>query len=148
MMAYLPALTMVAASLFAFLPGCATAQTPPGIQTPSHNIFCLYETYEGLVAGQPPDLRCELAQISSVPPPPPRPCPFSWGLGFEVTQKSAAGERICISDTIKNPAYPVLPYGSEWSHGGFSCKSETSGLTCTNASGHGFMLSRVLQRLF
>lgn len=37
---------------------------------------------------------------------------------------------------------PVLPYGSIWSRGAFSCQSQTNGITCENATGNGFFLSR------
>jgi hypothetical protein len=32
--------------------------------------------------------------------------------------------------------------------GGFVCKSTETGLTCTNAAGHGFMISKEVQKLF
>jgi hypothetical protein len=128
-------------------PGTAEAQDGlEGIQTPSHNIYCLIEgpiTDDGVT-----DLRCELAEITSKPLPRPVRCEGDWGLGFEVTQNDSVGRRICISDTIKNPSYPVLPYGREWTSSGFTCRSETTGLSCSNSKGHGFMLSRAVQRLF
>ncbi|MFP5450499.1 MAG: hypothetical protein ACLGG9_01980 [Thermoleophilia bacterium] len=37
---------------------------------------------------------------------------------------------------------PVLPYGSSWSRGAFTCSSQTNGISCENASGNGFFLSR------
>jgi hypothetical protein len=136
--AVLTALLLLAA------PNLARAQE--GIQTPSHNIFCLVEG--PIAAADVPDLRCELAEITSRPPPRPRRCEGDWGLGFDVTQNGAAGQRICISDTIKDPSYPVLPYGQEWTRGAFTCRSKTTGLTCANSQGHGFMLSRAVQSLF
>ena len=91
MMAYLPASRWSRLLFSLFYRDARLRKLHRESETPSHNIFCLYETYEGLVAGQPPDLRCELAQISSVPPPPPRPCPFSWGLGFRSYSKERRG---------------------------------------------------------
>ena|ERR1700736_2027405 len=51
---------------------------------------------------------------------------------------------------VGDPAtdFPKLAYGRTWSWHGFSCKSERSGLTCRNRSGHGFFLSRASQRVF
>ena len=36
----------------------------------------------------------------------------------------------------------VLGYGQTWSRGPFTCQSAEAGLTCTNADGNSFMLSR------
>lgn len=37
---------------------------------------------------------------------------------------------------------PVLPYGAVWSRGAFTCQSQTNGISCENAGGNGFFLSR------
>ena len=43
----------------------------------------------------------------------------------------------------------VLAYGMTWSGGGgLRCRSAETGLTCRNASGHGFFLSRERWRSF
>jgi hypothetical protein len=49
-----------------------------------------------------------------------------------------------------NPAteYPKLGYGRRYTWRGITCVSATTGLTCRNASGHGFFLSRRRQRIF
>ena len=39
-------------------------------------------------------------------------------------------------------AGPVLPYGRFWQHGGFTCLSATSGLTCINSTGAGLRMAR------
>ena len=44
--------------------------------------------------------------------------------------------------------YPKLAYGKTWKWHGLSCSSARSGLTCRNASRHGFFLSRASQRVF
>jgi uncharacterized protein DUF6636 len=54
----------------------------------------------------------------------------------------------CISDTVLDPAAPELSYGSTWQGGQFTCESSPEGLRCTNASGHGFFLSRERSELF
>ncbi|MGZ8739995.1 MAG: DUF6636 domain-containing protein [Gaiellaceae bacterium] len=43
---------------------------------------------------------------------------------------------------------PVLRYGRSWTWHGIRCTSRRTGLTCKNPSGHGFVLSRQLQRVF
>lgn len=39
-------------------------------------------------------------------------------------------------------AAPVLPYGTFWQTGAFTCLSAQSGLVCTNGSGAGLRMSR------
>jgi hypothetical protein len=45
-------------------------------------------------------------------------------------------------------ALPVLAYGEVWQRGGFTCKSEPTGITCFNADRHGFSLARAKQAVF
>jgi Family of unknown function (DUF6636) len=131
----------------AALPRLADAQaTLPGFKMPSNNIYCMFEP-AGL--GQPKsDLRCDMVQITSRPPPPPASCPLAWGKYFEIGQDAASGVRICVGDTTRDDSLPVLAYGTGWSHNGFLCLSTMGGLVCANAKGHGFMLSRQVQKLF
>lgn len=42
----------------------------------------------------------------------------------------------------------VLKYGESISGNGWTCRSETTGLTCKNQDGHGFLLNRTQYRLF
>jgi len=42
----------------------------------------------------------------------------------------------------------VLKYGETISGNGWSCRSETSGLSCKNNDGHGFSINRQEYRLF
>jgi hypothetical protein len=46
------------------------------------------------------------------------------------------------------PTYTVLAYGRTWRARGFTCRSRTTGLTCTNGRGHGLFLSRESYRLW
>jgi hypothetical protein len=80
-------------------------------------------------------------------PPRPADCELDWGEAFEMTAKGSAG-RICHGDTVADPQLPVLAYGEIWQRGGFTCRSEQTGLTCFNAMQHGFSLSRAAQRVF
>lgn len=94
-------------------------------------------------------LRCEIA--SSLQPKPPQPyagyCPFAWGKGL-LLPMSGRPEILCISDTVADPHKSILPYGSKWKNRGLKCVSEKAGLTCNNATGQGFFLSREKWRVF
>ena len=126
--------------------GDAGAQDAIGFKMPSNNIYCqLQSPFDD---NPVPYLRCDLQQITSKPPPRPKNCPLSWGDAFTVAQNGSSGQRMCHGDTVKNDDLMLLPYGSQWNQSGFLCKSATSGLTCTNAQGHGFMLSKAVQKVF
>jgi hypothetical protein len=111
---------------------------PTGFKSPSGNIHCQY--FE-------PELRCDIAQVSGPLPPRPRDCDLEWGQAFAITATSRSA-RLCYGDTVADDRLPVLAYGSVWRRGSFSCTSEQTGVTCNNALGHGFSLSRAVQRLF
>jgi hypothetical protein len=55
---------------------------------------------------------------------------------------------MCHGDTVADPSAPVIPYGTQWRAYGFVCTSQTTGLTCVNSAGHGFSLSRAVQKVF
>jgi hypothetical protein len=55
---------------------------------------------------------------------------------------------VCHGDTVDDPEAEVLDYGSTLTFGGITCTSAKAGMTCQNAAGHGFTLSRKLQSLF
>jgi hypothetical protein len=126
-------------------PCCASAQTELGFKMPSKNVYCIIEPADG---SQPADLRCDIQQMNNPMPAPPRDCPLSYGDAFSITPNGASGRLVCHGDTTKNDDLPMLAYGSLWNEKGFTCRSEMSGLTCTNARGHGFSLSRANQRTF
>ena len=111
---------------------------PTGFKSPSGNIHC--QVFGG-------ELRCDIAQVSGPLPPRPRDCELEWGQAFAMTATSRS-ERLCYGDTVADNSLPVLAYGSTWRRGGFTCTSEQTGVTCSNAPGHGFALSRAVQRLF
>jgi uncharacterized protein DUF6636 len=58
--------------------------------------------------------------------------------------------RVSVGFLKSNAAtdFPVLRYGRSRSWLGIRCTSRRSGLTCTNQSRHGFVLSRQSQRVF
>jgi hypothetical protein len=122
--------------------GAANAQNAPiGFQTPSKNIACQYYDYNG-----PATLRCDIGETTTTPPR-PADCQEEWGRSFEMEAKGGAG-RVCAGDTVNDPSLPTLAYGEVWQRGGFTCRSEQSGLTCFNAMQHGFSLSRTAQKVF
>jgi Family of unknown function (DUF6636) len=134
-------------SVVSMLPSDGEAQSGVvGFKMPSNNVYCMLEPpYQGHPGT---DLRCDIEQMTSKPLPTPKDCPLSWGDAFAIAESGDEGVRICHGDTTRDDALPVLPYGAQWNKAGYLCKSETSGLTCTNAKGHGFMLSRALQQVF
>jgi hypothetical protein len=55
---------------------------------------------------------------------------------------------VCASDSVIDPAAPVLDYGRSITRWGLSCTSRRTGMTCTNAEGHGFTVARRSQKVF
>jgi hypothetical protein len=55
---------------------------------------------------------------------------------------------LCYGDTVLDKTLPVLAYGEVWQRGGFTCTSEQSGITCSNADRHGLALSWAKQEVF
>ena len=128
------------------LGGPAAAQDQAGFKMPSGNVFCIIEApYDGHPQS---DLRCDIMQINGRLPRPPADCDLSWGDAFSVSERGRTGIRVCHGDTVRNDELPVLGYGATWNEGGFSCMSSPTGVTCTNEGGHGFSLSRAVQRVF
>jgi len=122
----------------------AAAQATGFFETPSHNIVCLY----GYGTHVPtPYLECGIA--SGLRPAPPRSAPDCRVLDYTANRiaLTPAGRPqpiACSGDAgpFADPSARELPYGTVWHGGGFSCASASSGLTCRNAAGHGFFLSR------
>jgi hypothetical protein len=132
-----------AAALAALFAPAAMAQE--GFRSPSGNIHCQFFTAGG---GADATMRCDLRQTSNRPPPRPRDCDLEWGQAFEISARAAHGTRLCYGDTVQDNRLPVLPYGRTWQRAGIACLSERSGVTCRNARGHGFALSRGAQSVF
>lgn len=123
-------------------PRIAAAQSTE-FKMPSNNVYCMLESPYNDNA-----LRCDIRTVTNRQPPVPASCQFAWGKSFEITPNGSIGTRICVSDAVYDPTYPTLAYGTQWNQGGFTCKSAESGLTCTNASGHGFTIAKEAQKLF
>jgi hypothetical protein len=102
-----------AAVIFAPL---ATADTYPFL-SPSGNISCEMENIIYCQTNSPPQ-SVHMSADGTVTPCTGEGCVGNPGIGT-----------------------PTLAYGQSANHGGFTCVSQTDGVTCTVASGHGFTIS-------
>jgi hypothetical protein len=110
-------------------------------RTPSGNIGCAGET-----ARASNSIRCDIRNRSWSPPPKPRSCELDWGGGISLDRRGRS-QFVCAGDTALNNG-GKLAYGKRKTIGAIVCVSRTSGLTCTNADGHGFAMSRTSYRRF
>lgn len=112
-------------------------------RTPSANIHCMAWNNPS------PYIRCDILQIDAEPGP-TRDCPVEeglWGHSF-LLEEGGSAQAICTNDAVVSEASPVLQYGESFSYGSMSCTSERQGLTCENADGGGFSLSRASQEAY
>ncbi|MFZ1468285.1 MAG: DUF6636 domain-containing protein [Paracoccaceae bacterium] len=120
----------------------AAADELIGFQSPSGNIHCLlYSDAGGATA------RCDLRQLKKSYTKRPSGCDQDWGSAFAVDRKGK-GYLACVGDTVVDRSNPVLRYGKAMSLGNISCVSAKTGITCTNADGHGFSVAKAGQKLF
>ena len=138
----LQAVLAAAALALAGTAGLAAAQDYIGFRSPTGNIHCAIYTWDGRT-----EARCDLRELTPSYRSPPPGCEFDWGSSFAVGSWGK-GYLACVSDTVLDPSNPVLGYGQAVSLGGISCVSAKSGMTCTNAEGHGFQVSKARQKLF
>ena len=113
-----------------------------GFQSPTGNIHCAMYTTDGRA-----EARCDLRSYTPSHTKRPAGCEQDWGMAFGVGA-AGKGELLCVGDTVQDPGNPVLPYGEAVSLGGISCVSAKTGMTCTNAEGHGFSVAKAKQKLF
>ena len=131
-----------AAALVMLLASPALADDYVSFQSPTGNIHCgIFSDASGTWA------RCDLKQLTRTYDYQPAGCDYDWGNSFEVAI-DGKGYLACVSDAVFSPDNPVLPYGEAVSVGGVSCVSAKTGMTCTNAEGHGFSVAKAKQRLF
>jgi len=111
-------------------------------QSPSGNIRCVLTDGNGQFA------RCDLEVDRQSFPDKPASCDGEWGQSF-IVGRTGMGFPNCVINAIEGPASPlVLPYGAVAVFEGITCRSETTGVTCTNAEGGGFSVRRSVQRVF
>ena len=130
----------VVASLLLASP--ALAEDFIGFQSPTGNIHCAMYIFDGRA-----EARCDLRDYAPSYTRRPAGCDLDWGMAFAVGA-TGKGVLACVGDTVQDPGNPVLPYGEAVSLGGISCVSAKTGMTCTNAEGHGFSVAKAKQRLF
>lgn len=106
--------------------------------TPTKNIACLMDDES---------VRCDISKKDWTIPR-PADCELDYGNGATISRTSSRGEISCAGDTILGISEAVLPYGTDSKVGTLICRSRESGITCQNARGHGFSLSRQSYRLF
>ena len=127
----LTAPVMAAASIA--LPGTAHAGTQ-NFQSPSGNIACSMD---------PTGVACDISDYTYQPLPPPE-CArhVKWGNRFSL-ESGKPGTMVCHGDTLRVPNETTLNYGQTISAGKLSCKSDESGMKCTDSgSGHYFRVSK------
>lgn len=118
--------------------GPAAAAHAGAFQSPSGNIGC-YLSSSGA--------RCDIADHRWHAPAKPKRCDLDWGNGLGINRKGRRGYVVCAGDTTLHQGRR-LAYGRSLRAGGITCTSRVSAMTCRNAAGHGFRLSRESYRLF
>jgi hypothetical protein len=120
----------------------ANAQDFLSFRSPTGNIGCYIAT------GQFAEARCDLRQYTPSFPRRPASCDLDYGMAFVIGPGDGRGQVACVGDTALDPGAVVLGYGQQISLGGLTCWSDESGMTCTNAAGHGFKVARRGQSVF
>ncbi len=128
------ATTLIAAGAFA-----SSALALGGFRSPSGNIGC---------AGYGSSVRCDIRETTNGRPARPKNCDLDYGTAYGVGLSSRKGYRMCVGDTVLDPRRPTRAYGTSWRFRSITCRIRQSGVTCKNAKGHGFFLSKARQRLF
>ena len=118
----------------------ATGAKVVAFKTPSGNIGCIY-------SDGPAYLRCDIRSGLKPRPPHPQDCGEDYGDSVSMNRTGRA-RLVCHGDTALEPSARVVAYGATLRVGPFKCTSRTMGLTCSNASAHGWFLSRASYRLF
>lgn len=113
---------------------------------PSGNIQCTISEDFGI----PPRVDCTIFVREGAPAQARSAnCVGAWGHHYALLVRGQV-QMSCGEPGPVNTAagVPVAQYGDTGDFGGITCKSMTTGLTCRNADGHGFHLSRAKQSIF
>ena len=111
-------------------------------QSPSGNIRC------DMSREAPLAVRCDLGVDRQIYIDRPASCDGDWGTSFGLGQ-TGSGFLICVSDGgLGSDDRAVLPYGRRAILDGITCRSEPTGVTCTNIEGGCFEVRRAEQRVF
>ncbi len=112
-----------------------------GFRTPTGNIYCNGSIEAG-------EIGCSIVERSGPPAMPDTgACSAFWGHHVQLSQTGPATV-VCGAAPHKSSYTDIASYGVSADFGGINCRSETTGLQCTNAEGHGFLLSRRQQRIW
>lgn len=133
-----PVLAAIAAISLA---GPAAADVMP-MRMPSGNIHCAVGLERDYA-----DVICEIHDRAGAPARPrPAGCSGAWGHIFDLRERGPVAME-CGAPGPRNdsPGVFVFDYGRTERFGAITCSSSERGLTCRNADGHGFSLSRARQ---
>ena len=119
----------------------APTQGAKYFKTPSGNITCFLLSYDVR------SVDCVVQEQDFADPPRPADCNLDWAPQFTLGGASSYGA--CRGDVDGTPTDTVLGYGGKAVDGPITCRSEVSGLSCTNdKTSHGFTISRATYRLY
>jgi hypothetical protein len=129
----------------------ALAAPLPGVETPTRNISCFVLPVKPTTRSS---LLCDIHRaryLRAVQATCMARASLDWH-GFSLSPFGRA-TLVCSGGILYDsgrdtPTYTVLAYGRTWRARGFTCRSRTTGLTCTNGRGHGLFLSRESYRLW
>ena len=151
-LAILLVLVIVAFAALAASGSAMSSAKLPGLRSPSGNIRCLY--VPGV--GTPSRLLCSISHSSYAARLQAR-CMGSTGggvdwHGFDLAS-AGKGNVLCTggilyNPTTQHPSYLLVPYGTTWQQGVFTCQSRSSGVSCRSRVGHGLFLSRSAWRVW
>ncbi len=130
--------------------GTAIAQDDPSVisesgneaffRSPSGNIWCAITAGDGVVA------ECYLRRFTPAPQLAAQGCAQAWGFFVD---HQGVGRAVCTDPSFVMMQQPkVLDYGRWVTFAGVTCRSERTGMTCTNGNGRGFSVARATQSLF
>ncbi|WP_342068701.1 DUF6636 domain-containing protein [Yoonia algicola] len=132
----------VCALLLVALGSSGAADPDIAFQSPSGNIRC------EMTRGVPLAVRCDLGVDQQSYTNRPAACDGDWGTTFGLGQ-TGRGFLVCVTAPVPAPVTSnVLPYGRRAILDGIICRSERTGVTCTNLEGGGFEVRRAAQRIF
>jgi len=117
--------------------------------SPSKNILCAYSPPR---PDMPASVFCQIMQFTSTLPGYSDPdgimdrCDYP--NSFQVQDNAAKANYYCDGPMGFSNRTVILNYGSVFLRGNLSCRSEVSGMTCTNRAGHGFSIAKARQSVF
>lgn len=113
--------------------------------------FLVFHSPSGIVpgaiaTGDYAEMRCDMAQLTASFSQPPADCALDWGSSFAVGLGSRKGEHAFGSDPVAADLRGGVGLSARHSLAGLTCRSEKSGIRCSNPAGHGFSISKAKQR--